>query len=85
MYRIFETVEAEPLPHRIPERRPAPQTVPADPNWIRSDLVQAAQELLAAAQSVGCPATAAPAEQAVPAQHVRSALTALETLLELLE
>ena len=56
-----------------------------DPNWIRGDLIRAAHALLTAAQTVGSPVTATAAEQRIPAQHVRSALLVVQSIIEHLE
>ena len=56
-----------------------------DPNWIRGDLIRAAQALLAAAQTVGSPVTASAVEQRAPARHVRSALVVVQSVIEHLE
>jgi hypothetical protein len=83
VHQVLPAVESIPAPSG-PLDSAGPESDP-DPNWIRGDLIKAAQALLAAAQTVGSPETATAAQQHTPARHVRSALVVVQSVIEHLE
>lgn len=83
VHQVLPAVESIPVPSGPLES--VETASDPDPNWIRGDLVRAAQALLTAAQTVGSPATATAAEQRIPAAHVRSVLVVVQSALEHLE